>query len=75
MLAAAASIGLAMGWIAGSWQPWALWMLIVCGVLAAAWIFWNIIQFQQDMDEWQHHAETARRLLEEAEDEDEEREG
>jgi hypothetical protein len=70
MLAAAASIGLALGWVAGSWYPWSVPVLILFGALAVGWIAWNVHTLNGDIDDWQQHAETAKRLLDEAEEDE-----
>jgi hypothetical protein len=70
LLTGALTIGLSLGWVAGSARPWTLIPIIIGLALGFVWIVWAHVQLQKDMRSWERHAETARRLLDETEGED-----
>lgn len=49
LLIGAASVGLAIGWVAGSWAPWSALGLVIGIVLAVVWVVWGHIQLQRDI--------------------------
>lgn len=51
LLVAAMTVGLAIGWVAGSWAPWSLVALVIGMVLAGAWLVWGHLSLQRDMRE------------------------
>ncbi len=62
------TIGLALGWVAGSAYPWAWPTLIIGFAIGGAWIAYSVITARRIAEEdWAVHAETAKRLLDETE--------
>jgi hypothetical protein len=62
------TIGLALGWVAGSAAPWAWPALVIALAIGGAWIAYSVITARRIAGEdWATHAETAKRLLDETE--------
>ena len=69
-MASVLAFGLAVGWVAGSAWPWSLIPIIAGLAFSGVWVAWEHVQLTRDMDTWAKHAETARRLLDEADDDE-----
>lgn len=65
------TIGLALGWVAGSAAPWAWPALVIALAIGGAWIAYSVITAARLANEdWATHAETAKRLLDETENDE-----